>query len=562
MEPLRAGRTGISSSPRAVGHAPGQDRSRPGGRAGWFPLVARVGGSLGLGLWLAVGVVVAQEPPAPLIARGLVYHDRNQNRAPDDGEEGLPGVGVSNGRDIVTTGADGRYELPIDPQDAAVFVLKPSGWRPPWSEDRLPLFYYLHKPAGSPPARFAGVPPSGPLPAAVNFPLYPQEEPAAFELILFGDTQARNETEELYNANSAIAELLGSTAAFGVTLGDIVFDDLDVFPLHNRAVALIGIPWYNVIGNHDVNTDAATRATANETYERFYGPSYYSFDYGQIHFVVLDNIDWTPPTATAAGKYSGGFGPHQLEFLRNDLARIPAPQMVVLMMHIPLTLTADRQEVYRLLEQRPLALSIAGHTHTHEQHYIDASDGWRGAVPHHHLVNVTVCGSWWSGQQGPTGLPHAQLADGTPRGYSRLAFAGDRYELTFKAVGRDPSYQLEVMTTGELAAGRTAAATVWANVFNGSPRTAVTMTIDGDRARPIPLVRDPQAVDPNYRAIFERELAIQPPVQPALTAPKPSTHLWKTALPADLAAGLHLLTVTATDPNGRSYSAHRVIVVH
>ena len=49
-----------------------------------------------------------------------------------------------------------------------------------------------------------------------------------------------------------VAENKAIGATFGVTLGDVVFDDLSVFEPMNRAVALLDIPWYNVIGNHDI----------------------------------------------------------------------------------------------------------------------------------------------------------------------------------------------------------------------------------------------------------------------------------------------------------------------
>ena len=63
-------------------------------------------------------------------------------------------------------------------------------------------------------------------------------------------------------------------------LGDIVFDDLSVMEPLNQAIALIGLPWYNVIGNHDLNMDAPNDELSDETFERFYGPAYYSFDHG------------------------------------------------------------------------------------------------------------------------------------------------------------------------------------------------------------------------------------------------------------------------------------------
>src|SRR5690606_24329289 len=67
---------------------------------------------------------------APQTARGLVFHDSNGNRRFDEGEKPLKGIRVSNGRDIVKTDDEGRYELPVD-DDTIVFVIKPRGWRTP-----------------------------------------------------------------------------------------------------------------------------------------------------------------------------------------------------------------------------------------------------------------------------------------------------------------------------------------------------------------------------------------------------------------------------------------------
>ena len=85
-------------------------------------------------------------------------------------------------------------------------------------------------------------------------------------------------------------------------------------------------------------------------------------------------------------RYVGGLGNEQMEFIRQDLATIPENQLVVLMMHIPLLNVEDRQELYRLIEQRPYCMSISGHTHTHEHRFIDQEDGWRGKEPHHQEV--------------------------------------------------------------------------------------------------------------------------------------------------------------------------------
>ena len=223
------------------------------------------------------------------IARGTVFHDANGNQQFDADEKPLPGVRVSNGKQIVTTNHLGRYELTVD-DDTILFVIKPRGWRTVLDEDNLPRFYYIHKPFGSPVSKFDGVAPTGPLPDSIDFPLYPQQEPQQFQAILFGDPQPRDVKEVEYIAHDVIEELIGTEAAFGVTLGDIVFDDLSVFKPLNKSIALLGIPWYNVIGNHDLNFDARDDSHSDETFERIYGPAYYSFDYGPVHFLVLDDV--------------------------------------------------------------------------------------------------------------------------------------------------------------------------------------------------------------------------------------------------------------------------------
>jgi len=373
-------------------------------------------------------------PSAPDAATGVVFHDANGNRRFDNNERPLSGIRISNGRRIVKTDADGRYKLPVE-GDTIVFVIKPRGWRTAHNEHRLPRFYYIHKPAGSPKLKYPGVEPTGPLPESIDFPLYPQDEPEQFRAILFGDPQPRDQQEVDYMAHDVVEELVGTDASFGVTLGDIVFDDLSLFEPQARVIALLGIPWYNVIGNHDINFDAGHDHHSDETFERIFGPSYYAFDYGPVHFLVLDDVQWLV-NEEGKGRYRGGLGEEQMEFVRNDLALIPENQLVVLLMHIPLVDVHDRHQLYRLIEKRPFCISISAHKHVHQHRFITRKDGWRGPKPHHHIVNVTVSGSWWQGAADKRGIPHTLMADGAPNGYSIISFDGHRYRLDFSLLTR------------------------------------------------------------------------------------------------------------------------------
>jgi len=511
---------------------------------------------------IALLLLVLPTAAAAATADGLVFADDNGNGLRDPAERGLAGVAVSNGRDVLRTDAAGRWQLPLD-DDAIVFVIKPAGWTTPVDAQGLPRFYRVHKPAGSPPSRYPGVAPTGPLPASIDFALRPQAEPARFTALLFGDTQVRNQKEIDYLAHDVVEELIGSQAAFGVTLGDVLFDDLSHFAALSATVGLIGIPWHNTLGNHDMNYDAADDRHSDESFERAFGPAYYAFDYGPAHFIVLDDVVWQGRAADAddyaGGNYIGGLGADQLEFLRQDLALVPAEKLVVLFMHIPVVATwidADREALYRLLEPRAHALSVSAHFHYHEHRFLGAEDGWRGAAPHHHLINATTCGSWWSGAPDEAGIPHTTMRDGAPNGYTILTVDGADYRLDFKAARRPADEQMRLWAPEAVARSEAAAAELLANVYNGSPRTRVEYRLGtGDW---LPMARV-EREDPHYAALKVLEAGETPPPGPRLPKAVASPHLWAARLPANPPQGTQCIEVRATDHWGRVVGGRRVI---
>ena len=188
--------------------------------------------------------------------KGYVYHDENGNGTRDRRERGLPGVAVSNGVDVELTDANGRYVLPVG-DDNIIFVIKPSGYQVRINDDNQPQYYYIHKPKGAPELEFKGAAPTGPLPASVDFPLVPREEKDDFTALVFGDPQPYTMEELDYFARGIVKEVEGvDNVQFGISLGDIVGNDLSLHKPYIQVIRKVGVPWYNLMGNHDMNYDA------------------------------------------------------------------------------------------------------------------------------------------------------------------------------------------------------------------------------------------------------------------------------------------------------------------
>ena len=204
---------------------------------------------------------------------------------------------------------------------------------------------------------------------------------------------------------------------------------------------------------------------------------------------------------------------------------------------------------------RVIKRSISGHRHFHEHLFLGKEQGFNGPKKHHHIINVTISGSWWSGAKDDRGIPHTTMADGAPNGYSIMTFTRDDYRMDFKAAGRPASEQMRIRLPNQIADESTGETEVWVNVFNGSSKSTVKMSL-GDSEAWTKLERRIVA-DPHYVELYRREKQFNPPIEPKLTKPKTSSHLWMGKLPAGIEPGTHLLRVKTTDMHGRTFCAHR-----
>ncbi len=514
------------------------------------------------------------------IARGTVFHDLDGDGMRDAGEPGLAEVLVTNGREVVATDEKGRWVLDATPP-AILSLVQPSGWRVPTNRLRLPRHFHLHKPAGSPDENFVfeGSEPTGPLPPSVDFPLQPasgdagDDGPGRFRVLLFGDTQPYSLEEVGFVGRDVVPQAAAANADFGISLGDLVGDDLDLFEPLAETIATIGVPWWNVYGNHDMNAMAEHDDFAAETFHRVFGPTDYAFQHGDATFIVLDDVIWNgfdgwakagPWTGAGrtdergfpkVGNYRGGLRPHQVEFVRNLLAHVPKDHLVVLCVHIPI----EGEGVHRIPEQRALfealsthprvlSLSLSGHTH-YQRHWefgSEPGDAPAAGTTHHHLNAGAVSGTWWRGAKDERGVPHATMRDGAPNGFWILDVDGNAYTLDFVPASRDADEQATVHLPPTIPAN--AARPFLVNVHAASPDDRVEYRVDGGAWTVMPFA--PQ-IDPGYAALRDAE-ETEPPVRgrPLRSGPEISHHIFAGELPP-LGAGSRPVEIRWTDRWGR-----------
>lgn len=376
---------------------------------------------------------------------------------------GVAGARVTDGITVVRADADGRYELLSDAAQPWVSLSLPAGYAVPVTQHQTAR---LHIPL-RPDARGD---------AAASWELAPLgRDDRAHAFLLLADTQTQDAYEMgLLHAQTvpdaiATVRALGERPVFAVACGDIMYDDLALYPEYERAMRRIGVPAFQVIGNHDLDFDARTDEGSAQTFGRHFGPSYYSFDRGAVHYVVLDDVFWH------GTGYVGYLDARQLAWLAADLATVERGATVIVLAHIPHLSTRTRREgsgapdasesvnnreaLYRLLE--PFRAHIlSGHTHEHEHVF-------EGGVHEH--VHGTVCGAWWSGPI---------CWDGTPNGYGVYEVRDEELRWRYKGTGLDGATRMRLYPRGADAA---APDETVANVWEWDPEWRVAWYEDGER---------------------------------------------------------------------------------
>jgi len=397
--------------------------------------------------WITTGLVTSCKKTIP--------EKKNQARVISgkvkSGDKGLANVVISDGFSVVKTSADGRYEIKLASESKHIFVSIPSGYEFP-HENNLAKHYNFAKEAP-----FLSLIDSI-SEVNINFHLTPLKvNDRKHSFIIWADPQIANESDVVKLATSVadvqsyVQSLPANTLIHGITVGDLVSDNLPLFKNYNDAIAQCGMPFFQVLGNHDIDIDNGLGENARISFKKNYGPTYYSFNRGNVHYVVLDNILYSG----SGFKYKGSIPQEQLEWLKKDLSFVSPDKLIILCAHIPLAGVDNREELYNIL--RPYNVHVmSGHKH-YNQNII------KDHVFEH--VHSAVCGAWWTGDV---------AIDGTPLGYAVYEVDNTNIKWHFKSVGFDKSYQLR--TAVSLKAGKKY---VQANVWNWDPNWKVQWSANG-----------------------------------------------------------------------------------
>ena len=290
----------------------------------------------------------------------------------------VSGVTVTDGHSFTESGADGTFTLDADDDALFISIVTPSGYLAPMEQD-IPQFF---RPYAASTKRY-------------DFELRPWPATGeVYELLAIGDPQPKTAAHFDRLRTEIIPELrrataLGKqrgTAQAALLLGDIVWDSPELFAGVREQFASLGIPVYGVIGNHDHDRNKYTDREATENYRNHFGPTYYAFDMGRTHYIVLDDIVYH-----GAKKYDEQIDSLQLAWAAEYARRLPAGSRVCVAMHAPAMKAWKGNQVMESAARLMDAFAghelhfITGHTHVNSNYDI------REGVVEHNVAQI--CGT-------------------------------------------------------------------------------------------------------------------------------------------------------------------------
>lgn len=368
---------------------------------------------------------------------------------------GLPieGVVVSDGFNCTKTDADGRYALTSDLSlRRFIFISVPAEYEIPASHG-LPEFFKRID-------RFQKE-------VKADFVLQPRLVPATrHTLFVQGDPQIKNYgvdgSAEAY-ASVVIPDMIRmrkgvETPCYGINLGDLVYNDMNAFPTYLDNTERVDLTTFHVIGNHDHDqTTILNDSLGTVYYEMYLGPTCYSVNIGEVHYVFLDDILYDRKDASKL--YTLGLSDDITHWLREDLSFVPDDKTVMICAHAQMfkkrksfsTRNRNYADYRELLSRFKHVYSWAGHNHlTYIYDYVPSEQ-----QPIGNLTAITVARS-----TGALRLNKGINTDGTPQGYMIVDVNGEEVSWYYHSCGLDRSEQMRVYPPA-----RTQSEYVWANVW-------------------------------------------------------------------------------------------------
>lgn len=248
---------------------------------------------------MSIGLIPLTAYAAPY--SGRVYIDANRNGRFDKGEKTLKDVMVSDGLHVVKTSQNGQYTLQGHSKERFLFITTPSGYKA--------VSHYHPIQNGK---------------ECYDFALLPYQahiEKGAHRFVHISDTEISTTAGQEEWVADVREYAANQGAAFIVHTGDICYEKgLKAHrPMMNTQN--MDIPVYYCIGNHDL----VKGKYGEELFESIYGPTYYSFDVGNVHYIV---------TPMWGGDYRPSYTKEDVYYwMKNDLAQIPKERPIVIFNH-------------------------------------------------------------------------------------------------------------------------------------------------------------------------------------------------------------------------------------
>lgn len=359
----------------------------------------------------------------------------------------VPGVVVSDGVEVTVTNEQGIYQLQSDKEWGYVFISVPAGYEVP-AEGVLPQFYKMMKGDASTAER-------------VDFSLTAVDGQDDYKVLVLGDMHLANRTGDLKQFMEFTSDLNAYRALhqqekmYAIALGDMTWDlywysNSYALPEYLNTInsQVKGLQIFHTIGNHDYDYKATNDRDAESRFMDYIAPTYYSFNLGKVHYVVLDDIDCSNYDGTTSRDYEKRVSAGQLSWLAKDLSHVDKSVPLVVVMHAQVfypSQTDGFKVDHDAVNTTQLLNVLDGYKvhfitgHTHMNYNVTPDDAVTGGREVYEHNTGAICGSWWwSGYL----TPGVHLSpDGTPGGYAIWSVNGTDMEWMYKATGWTEDYQ-------------------------------------------------------------------------------------------------------------------------